>query len=271
MIGYGFSSLFGNTLAGINGRTSKQLIAVSRTIGEGLAPDRTRRMFQAVGEHAQAEVLSAYDQKVGGSGDYRKNPRAQRNKRYAGGALRAALASSQFFEADAHGLRFANFDLLSRRAKQWRRLNFGAGVPGVEARFGVRWSNVVVETIGFDVEPAEAFRIPRGYWVNNGQGVAPGEGRGDAFYPVSERPANLRGAVLAGAAMGRIQARSFLEAGAEEIADQLPRGFELLYRDLFAEAQRAGEAVDTTVLGHLGIGVRPSRLIKSEFDRVFRV
>lgn len=252
-------------VAEADSRTAQQVKKVAETFQRGIAPGQRKEMFDKIGSRAQKSVVKSYDQVVtrganarGNRYPYRVGAR-QPNKRYAGGKLRAALNSPRFYEATADGLRFINVDYLNRTARHWARLNAGAGPrgQGSRRRFTVTWSNLAVAAIGVDQAPRPGFYLPRGYWWTRGAGQVvsadPGRIGQDEFYPMGIGPARKRtrpdsGAhrkpgpyVGPGAGIGKrrpslgIKARNFLDAGAETIARELPKGYEKLYKDLWEQ------------------------------------
>ncbi len=260
---------FGESLiaavAEADARTAQQVKKVAEVFQRDVAPAQRQQMFHKIGTRAQKSVVKSYDQVVtrganarGNRYPYRVGAR-QPNKRYAGGKLRSALNSPRFFEATAAGLRFINVDYLNRTARHWARLNAGAGPrgQGSRRRFTVTWSNLAVAAIGVDQAPRPGFFLPRGYWWARGGGQVvsadPGRIGQDEFYPVGIGPARGRTRLDAkahrrpgpyvgpGAGIGKrrpslgIKARNFLDAGAETIARELPKGYEKLYRDLWEQ------------------------------------
>ncbi len=250
-------------VAEADARTAQQVKTVSEVFARGVAPGQRQQMFEKIGQKAQKSVVASYDQVVtrganarGNRYPYRLQAR-QPNKRYAGGRLRGALKHKRFYEATADGLRFINVDHLTRTARQWARLNAGAGPAGQGSRrrFTVTWSNLVVGAIGVEQAARPAFYLPRGYWFARGPGqvVSADSGRVglDEFYPMGTGPFRGRRRTDTGAhrtpgpyvgwgpGIGKrrpsrgIRARNFLDAGAETIARQVPKGYEQLYRDLW--------------------------------------
>lgn len=161
---------------------SRELRKLEREIRkEGLSSDVRLRIHQQQARNAQRTILGSYDSSLGKN---RTSPVGYRaddtgiNKRYSGGALRRALADPAFVGATADSVLIANTSLLNRRAKQWRRLNFGAGGVGggsapptqIKAR-GPDGRPVVLGSIGLNEGPSPGFRIPPGVWMEG------------AFYP----------------------------------------------------------------------------------------
>lgn len=236
------------------GSTAKTLQELARIIQAGPAKEEFRVAHQAIGERAQQAVLNSYAQVV----TARKRVPSYRlgdtgaNQRYAGGKLKAALASPAFFSASERGLEFINVQLLDETARHWARLNAGAGSVGAGSRrsFDIQWSNLVIGALGVGMTPSPAFDLPRGYWFSPGAGpVPPGERGTSEFYPAGSGPragANTRlfsvgeSGKRTGVAFQRrrvsrgIQARNFLDAGVARIANDLGPAYERLYKELYA-------------------------------------
>lgn len=83
------------------------------------------KMMQNAAGYAQEIVLKSYDQTVTNAPE--RAPSYLRPGRFAGGALRKALADPSFWTASRDGVTFGNVALLNTQGKQWARLNYGAG------------------------------------------------------------------------------------------------------------------------------------------------
>lgn len=251
---------FAAAVDGATRETAKAVREIGRVIALGIAHSDLARAHQTIGAKAQDSVLRSYDQTVTARNKRRLGPyrdalepaRNPKNRRYAAGKLRAALGDPTFFEADHRGIRFINTDLLDRRARQWARLSAGAGGRGSGSRrkFEVRWSNLVVTSLGLNMAPSPAFIVPKGYWFDRAGGgpVAPGA-RGTAeFYPLGEGPrASARSSTTRRDSDGRahrvplqrrrisrgIEARNFLDAGVGRMARELGPTYERMYQDWF--------------------------------------
>jgi hypothetical protein len=155
------------------------------------------------------------------------------SQRDAGGRLEQAILSPEFIRATYDGIGFANTDVLDRMARQWHRLNFGAGAaagPGPR-RFSVHWSSAVVGSFGFTDTPSAPFVLPQGFWVEPGtKQRQSATARGGWFYPA-------RGVGRVIQTKG-IRAWQFLDAGMESIANNLGPAYEALYKDWFVSARR---------------------------------
>jgi hypothetical protein len=225
------------------GLQSRQLMAIAEVFRRQLADkSRLREMHEDLGKAAQRSVLASYDQRNrGGAGPYRTTANQQKNIRYAGGRLRAAIAAPSFFQATDDGLRFVNVQVLNKEAKHWHRLNFGAAPQGAGSgsQYQVEWGGLVIAALGFDEGPSPAFFIPRGFWLHNGERQKPGEGVGE-FYPVGELPpgTSVRGRPTAKRQTQGIVARNFFDAGLRRIAEDYPVALQDLYREWWNQAKR---------------------------------
>lgn len=214
--------------------SAKTLVAFVQGTRDGLPALEAEvlKVHQRVAEEAQEAILDAYDESLLGTPPYRAHALLSKNRRYAGGILRSVLASSSFVSYDEKGIYIGNTRELDARARQWRRLNYGAGgAAGAGAEVvTLRWSNQEF----YMVEPGAArpaFRIPQGAWF------------GQEFYPVSELMARHRlvshmtgrapsstiggqEGILQRPRMTRgIRGRHWLGAGLIKIAEALPQGY----------------------------------------------
>lgn len=245
---------FADAVATANSATAQTLQELGRVIQQGIAPSEFQRAHETIGVAAQRAVLNSYAQTVTARkrvASYRLGDTGK-NARYAGGKLKAALGAEGFFEATPEGIKFINVDLLDATARHWARLNAGAGPAGGGSRrtFDVRWSNLIVASLGLEMTASPPFLIPKGYWWNPGSGqpVKPGETGTSEFYPLGSGPRStarktisarregvgrsnvqLQGRRVAGG----IQARNFLDAGVARIAADLGPAYSRLYDDLY--------------------------------------
>lgn len=154
---------------------------------------RMTRMHQDIGLEAQQRVISAYSSRVNprGTPPYRATATGK-YKRYAGGKMLQALSDPQFFSASYNGISFINNAVLDRKAKQWYRLNFGAGAEGRSGQYKpkeyrIRFFDTAVGTISLKgYEPSKPYAIPSGFFVSpqSGKTVRAGGSRGDIFVPL---------------------------------------------------------------------------------------
>lgn len=246
--------------------TSKQLQAIGRLVAGGHDNERLTELHQKVGVAAQNRILNAYARNVTAK---KLGPSYREGDRYAGGALRRALASPDFFRATPRGLDFINISLLDQEAYHWHRLNFGA-LPrgqGSTRSYEVRWGGLVAIAIGFNEGPSHEFGMPPGFWIAQ-EGKAGPRSRhvttGNTFYPFS-RVGSVPGTGVKGSLVRQravpvtqgIVARHFLEAGLETIATTLPVAYQEYYRTVFEEAERG-----------IGPGVRIRALARPRDQKV---
>jgi hypothetical protein len=173
-----------------------------------------------------------------------QDPYRAGDQRYAGGALLRALRREEHVNAFARGFDFLDTGILNSEAKQWRRLNFGAGsgsAGGIDVpqSFQMTWGDLVV---GLRPDPRPAFRIPRGFWFDQGgTRVGAGADRSGRFYyvgspelPASNETGNRRlGRPSPGRVTRGIASANFLDAGIRRIANELPRAYNTLFNDLY--------------------------------------
>lgn len=184
------------------------------------------------------------------------------DQRYAGRALYRALAGHDDAHVSAHarGFFFLDTGILDQEAKQWRRINFGAGggsQGGIQApqRFEVEWAGLVVGALGLAPDPRPAFKIPRGFWfAASGERVgADSAARTGRFFYVGspEMPTGRHGRPSPARRTAGIASSNFLDAGMRRIANDLPRAYETLYGDLydqqFSKLTEVGQTVGVRV------------------------
>lgn len=145
--------------------------------------------------------------------------------RYADGALLRALKDPAFAVGDAEGISFANTAVLRSSARQWARLNFGAGDAGGGGGVQSAISGLGGAALGLDVAPRPAFLMPRGFWKPRG-GVG-------GFGPT--------GKTLLFPTKG-IKAEHWLDAGVAVIAREVVDGYTSIYREMFDHATENGRA-----------------------------
>ena len=235
--------------------SSKTMAAFIGGIRDGIPTLKTEvdKVHQRVGEQVQEAILGAYDNSLLGTPPYRVHAILSKNRRYAGGILRSVLASPNFVTADSSGISIGNTRELDARARQWRRLNYGAGsaAGGDAGIVAVRWSNQEFY-LAEPGAPRPAFRIPAGAWF------------GQEFYPVSELQARFRlvshllgqGKVSSSQAQSSfeqlrggirqeprytrgIRGKHFMAAGLEVAAEALPRGYNDAMKVLFKSGDEA--------------------------------
>jgi hypothetical protein len=237
----------------VSDRQSQQLKALGKALAaDVIPPDRRQKAHETIGKAAQLSTQQGYTHRK-----HKRNTPSTRitanddkNRRFAGGALLRAIQAKDFFRATSNGLEFINVTRLDTEAKQWKRLNFGAGgkAGASPGRSEVRWSGMVVAQLGLAPDPRPAFKIPKGYWIN-----------GNDFYPRGEAPkGSTKGARRQGAKITEgIVASNFLDAGVRRIANEFPLEYQRMYAELVA---KFGRERLSEVLQVKAPPVRPQRI-----------
>lgn len=193
------------------------------------------------------------------------------SQRYSGGRLRRALNSPLQATAAVNGVSFLNETLLDTVAKQWARLNFGAGpransaprgfggavrAPDLSLKFFdavLAESGVATGKLVHPYGPKGAFKIPTGLWLDRGPSVqAPNMARRgqDAFFPSNNIYEALKKARkenkgkdirLKNYQIGKITqgvaAWGFIEAGLSSLSRNFPAANAAWMLQIFREAQ----------------------------------
>lgn len=170
--------------------------------------------------------------------------------RYARGAMLKALSSSGFFIARYDGVSFINAANLDRAARQWYRLNFGAGAKGANTRrpgeytmrfFGQPTLPLSLNRFG----PSPAYRMPPGLWTHNDGRSAPGSpiqgAQGTHFFmPSSSYDKRLYPVYDARLSRG-FRGMNFLDAGIRTLSQEIPKGWTQLMLEWFKESAELGK------------------------------
>jgi hypothetical protein len=203
-------------------------VAGLATVTEGSREQLREVHFQLGAEAQQATLLAYRVARAAGrmSGPYRLSARD------AGGRLERAIASREFFRATYDGIGFGNEELLDATARQWHRLNYGAGeAAGDGSRvFSIHFGSAVSASLGLADTPSPGFMLPKGFWRSPSGKFAESGGRGDYFYPNRRGPGPTP--------TKGIRAWHFFDAGIESIANNLGPAYDGLFRDWYASAQR---------------------------------
>lgn len=229
--------------------------------------NRKKRMTninKEVGLDAQHYTLETYKERVNphNTPAYRENASGS-DRRYAGGKMIRAISDPGFFRASSDGILFGNSSVMDRHAKQWYRLNFGAGPKGktgpykageYRLRFFGEASGAPVTLRGYN--PSEAFYVPRGLFVDGG-GIPQklGARRGDIFVPLRGKklPDKLqkaaRGKLWGGGMSAGFGGYHFMDAGMKRIAVTWPIGLTRMIQEWVNEAG----AVDTGPVAKLNV------------------
>lgn len=199
------------------------------------------------------------------------------NQREAGGKLLKAIHNPAQALASIDGVNFLNTTLFDQEARQWARLNFGAGpraaggpalqgpVPVAANRFNV--SNEFFKaavgaelpsfTAALPFTAREAWVLPGGFFIQPGQGFGGIQSHGanpngtDSFFlykdvaggiDKSSASANVKRAYKSIGRQHRIQTEGtapygFLEAGVQYLAANLPRANAAFMLQIFEEAR----------------------------------
>jgi hypothetical protein len=193
-----------------------------------------RRAHQDAGDQARRSMVAAYTHRP----HRRAVPSYRIGDRYAGGALRRALNQPGQVEATPFTLRFINRDILDQEARQWRRLNYGAG-GGSEggitapAQFPVQWDGLVVATMGLPPDTRPGFTIPQGMFVTpGGERVRPSTARrGQDTFRVGNPNRRFPTAGIASS--------NFLDGGVRRLVTALPISYLDMYTRLYNNAARS--------------------------------
>lgn len=230
-------------------RTAMTLIALAEAV-EANIPQVRQGLAKAhadIATEAQLAILETYDHHLKNTPDYRTDPNHARNRRYSGGILRGILADDNFVSSDADGIYLGDISALDSAARQWRRLNWGAGSDAGDAitEFTFRLSSSR-GTFSEGGHPSPGFTLPAGRWI------------GGAFYPYSEltevdeqqarsvaggkdsayrktygKPVPTRG----------IKGMHFMAAGIEVVADEIGRAYNNVFKDLWKATDAKGREV----------------------------
>lgn len=173
------------------------------------------------------------------------------------GKLFKAITSPNMYRASYDGIDFINTAWLDGQAKQWYRLQFGAG-PGVGAGGGrPRRRGVATRVVFFGQDtgmrlklnqgPSANFYIPPGYFIgDNGQPVARSKtiSRQPFMLLNKAQRGNLKTAPKeiwrGGMSLHGIAAQRYLDSGVEVIAKLVPAGNERILSLLAKEAIESG-------------------------------
>lgn len=297
------NGLIQQVMANATEETSAVIAAISRSY-KGLMQSNAgafRSMFDQVGQKAMLASYTSYKRRPfqTGAGSYRAEEQGKW-KRDAGGKLEKALKSRNMFVATKDGLLFINRQHLDIAARQWYRLNFGAGYVGQQGRRPRSYSLSLFNTPGGkislkDYQPSIGFKIPAGLWSKGGLGATvnlssvrlPGQARGDQLEPIGYieskygkgttgkiKQAFAKQGVKRFPAMRKriskgIRATGFLDAGISVISREAPRGLEKLFADLAEESIGRGRNRTTRAqFEKSGVSTKELNAILSEYEKV---
>lgn len=166
-------------LSAVTSKTARTVKAFCQAVMNGVddLDSGLAQIHERVGKAAQEAILSSYeDQLLHKAGGYRTNPKHERNRRYADGVLASAL-SEGLVTSNSRGIYIGNVSRLDEVAKQWARLNYGAGAAGAGGSggtFTVRLSDLEAFVFSDDRPSRPSFTLPAGRWI------------GQEFYPYDE-------------------------------------------------------------------------------------
>lgn len=163
------------------GQVAQAVSVIARTYVALLRNKGSRftKMWDEVGQGATEATVAAYEDKTTGQGGnrnatadnqaYRANAQGKW-RRDAGGKLKRALASKQMYVASPDGILFVNRTWLDQNARQWYRLNFGAGSrAGQGKRHEAKQITIFGQNAGRvslkGYRPSAPFKMPGSLWM----------------------------------------------------------------------------------------------------------
>lgn len=229
---------------------------------------RVTRINQIAGDTAQRATVRSFAQYHPSRSEvYRSKSRMAR------GALKRALGSPGFFQARWDGVAFGNRAILDATAKQWYRLNFGAGARGDitrrPGRFNIKFFGVIAGELSLNANRAgPSFDMPEGVWISRQTGrlavgavsllssrqTLAGSGnplrRGDdEFLALNPNKGYIESLKIRKNQFFLTQeftttlgvvGTNYLDAGVSSLARQLGKGWTVLMREWFQEAAVSG-------------------------------
>lgn len=229
-----------DAVAEASARTAKTLIDLATILENKIGTEKFIDASREVAVDAQHEVVRAYQQarrrsKRAGVDSYRADDRFAHQK------LLAGLRDPNFSLVNEEGgIIFGIESVLNNYALQWRRLNFGAGdQSGNPPRsFVAQGSNLIIGAYGLVEDPAEAFRLPGGFW-------ATGQHEGQ-FFVAGGDPAPKDSRFQFPLDGRSIRAENWLDYGVKYIADNIGPAWLNAYKEKIyepaAERARAGSS-----------------------------
>jgi hypothetical protein len=224
-----------NKEIGLNIQQFSKSLAISTTRNRD---DRLTRIHKVAGQEAIDATVRAYV----GRRKAARYPTRLRTDRYSGGKLEKALGSPEMALATWEGVSFINTAHLDRTAKQWYRLNFGAGDKGrneslQHKQWKIKFYGEAIGSLTLQGNaPSAEFEMPSGFFAapKTGSKMTRGE-----FIPVSQRKIIPEGYDIANherAWTKGIAGQAFLDAGIRALAKSLGTGWSLLWREWLEEA-----------------------------------
>jgi hypothetical protein len=229
-----------------NSHTAGRIVAFGQLLEQKVATVQTKLLdvHSEIARDAQEATVEAYQTARASLG--RNSPAYRPASRYAGGRLEAALSASGFAVATGEGIMFGDVDLLDAAARQWARLNYGAGGDadgGGSRQFRVGLSNLETAAMGIDRPVRPPFMMPEGFWRTSNQSSEAKASGGDEFYPT--------GITADFTATKGIRAEHWMDAGVKVIAAEVGPAYLNVYKQCWREAKQ-GAGVDGVDYVNLG-------------------
>ena len=215
-------------------RSSKQLRALGAALSADAVPAGLRtRVHSDLGAAAQKATVAAYRKRPNrrNVGSYRVG-----EGRFAGGALERALCASDFYEATPNGVSIVNRARLDQEAKHWRRLNFGTQGGAGGNNPGTYRIELLNASLGLEPDRRPGFALPPGFWLKNGERVAPGQPGTAQFLPRGVKGSGAlgaRGRANSARFTRGIRATNFLDAGVKVLAQEMLPAYLTMYREFY--------------------------------------
>lgn len=252
------SKVINQAMLSASGEMGRQLAVFAAAFNSSVRRSRSTKIagiHKRAAIQAQAAILSAY------KGRNRRNPAQPYRseapgkwRRDSNGAMERALASTDFFRATGTQLSFINMDAMDRAARQWYRLNFGAGPAGAATpKPGAFPLQILGRNAGQlslrGNGPSGAYMIPAGIWRPRGAG--------EEFIPIGYLAEVGRTVGARNSARVATKKRmsigfpgyNFLDAGMDDLAAGLSKGYTLLVQSWFQEAVSANTGPVAFVIG----------------------
>jgi hypothetical protein len=228
-------SSFSQVVGAVNKEVGLSIQQFSKTLAASTTRNRdgrVTRIHKIAGQEAINATVSAYSNRRKAAGIA-----SVRSDRYSGGKLQRALGSPEMMLATWEGVSFINQAHLDRTAKQWYRLNFGAGEKGrneslPHKRWNIKFYGEAISAISLkEFGPSADFEIPDGFSIGSGisrEFVPQSLG---SVIPEGVNRTRVKKQVTAG-----IQGQAFLDAGVRTLAKNLGTGWSILWREWLEEA-----------------------------------
>lgn len=233
----------------VNLQVAKRLGNYATTFQRSLQQKKgLREANKEIADLAREAVLLRYLEKHSKRSPYRELD----GDRYAGGVLLQTLANRQFIRPSASGIQFGNSKLLDANAKQWYRLNFGAGAKGEAAAKPkstpmVFFNRTISSRASLDnYGPSSGFVMPSGFFSSDFKSATTGGKYAkptglDAFYLYKKGLGQSPGSKIIGKGTPTrgISPMFFLQAGTEVINTQYPKRVTSLIKKWESDARKS--------------------------------